>query len=100
MQGKLHPHPVGGALAVVAGIIYVVCAAAVKLWPTGTVQFFGDWFHGIDITKIAGVKALTFGAFVRGLLEVLIFAYLVGALYAWVYNRCVVHCKRKGWIKA
>ncbi len=92
-------HPTGFALSITSGIVYVICAVMVGLWPIQTIRFFSDWFHGIDLTMIAKVPAITFGMFVRGLIEVMIFAYLAGALYAWLYQKCETHCKRMKWIK-
>jgi len=92
-------HPTGAALSVTSGIVYTVCAVFVKLWPSQSIRFFSDWFHGIDLTRIAVIPQITVGNFLRGLIEVLIFAYLAGALYAWLYQKCEEHCKRKKWIK-
>lgn len=89
-------HPTGLALALTSGIVYSLCALAVRLWPVQTLRFFNDWFHGVDISTIFTAKYLTFGVFVRGLVEILFFVYLAGLLYAYVYNKCVAHCKRKG----
>jgi len=97
VEKSRYVHPTGFAFAITSGITYLVCALFIWLIPSQTMLFFGDWFHGIDLTKIAG-KAITMGAFFRGLISVLLAAYLVGALYAWAYNKCVDHCRRKGWI--
>lgn len=93
-----HPmHPTGFALAATSGIVYILCAAAIALWPRATISFFNSWVHGVDLTRIA-VESLSWSGFFKGLVGVLVFAYIAGALYAWVYNNCIVHCKRKGWI--
>lgn len=91
-------HPTGLALSLTAGIIYVVCAAAIALWPTLTLQVMGSWFHGIDIQRIATTAPLTWGNVLSGLVGLIVAAYLVGALFAWLYNRCLEHCQRKGWM--
>ncbi|MDP2907610.1 MAG: DUF5676 family membrane protein [Nanoarchaeota archaeon] len=93
-----YAHPTGLALGVTSGIIYVVCAAAVKFWPAPTVSFFNNWFHGINFTPIFDPTRLTWAAFFKGLISVIIAAYLIGMLYVLLYNKCVEHCKRKGWI--
>lgn len=95
---KHSPHPTGFALGITAGVVYALCAAAVAHWPSGTIQFFNNWFHGMDITRLASEKTLTFGNFFGGLIGIVVFGYLVGLLYAWIYNRCLAHCKRWGWI--
>ena len=93
-----HPvHPTGFAVAITSGIAYVICAAAVALWGTAVVEFFNSWVHGIDLTRIA-ISSFSWTGFFKGLVGVVVFTYLAGALYAWVYNKCIVHCERKGWI--
>ena len=93
-----YAHPTGFALAFTSGIVYSLCALAVRLWPTQTLRFFNDWFHGVDLSSLINPKFLTFGVFIRGLVEIMLFAYLAGLLYALIYNKCVSHCKKKGWI--
>ncbi len=91
-------HPTGFAFGLTAGLAYALCAALVALWPAQTVNFFSNWFHGIDLTKIYAAPQITPGNFITGLIGVIIAAYLVGAFYAWVYNKCVGHCKKRNWI--
>jgi len=97
-QTPHYAHPTGFALGLTAGIVYVICASLVWLWPAQTVRFFASWFHGIDLTRIAVAPQLTFGTFIIGLIGIVLFAYAVGLIYGWIYNKCVVHCKRMGWI--
>lgn len=96
-----HPftHPAAFAAAITAGIVYVLCALAVGLWPGPTLRLMQDWFHGIDLSRIATMPDITAGSFLRGLLSIVIFTYLVIVLYVWLYGKCVVHCQKKGWIK-
>ena len=98
MEKTHYAHPTGLALGLTSGILYTLCAAAVKLWPAQTVSFFSGWLHGIDLMRIFDPTLLTFSVFFKGLVSVLVVAYLSGALYGWLYNTCVSHCKRKGWI--
>ena len=91
-------HPTGFALGVTSAILYTLCAAAVKLWPVRTISFVNNWFHGIDLMRIFDPTKLTWSAFFRGLISILVIAYLSGLLYAWLYNKCVDHCKKKRWI--
>ncbi len=93
-----YTHPTGIALGITAGMVYSICALFVFLWPTQTVRFFSDWFHGIDIGSLFIAPQLTFGTFFNGLIKVIIFFYITGVIYGFVYNKCVAHCKRKGWI--
>ena len=91
-------HPTGLAFGITAGIVYSLCTLAVTLWSTQAVRLFSYWFHGIDLMQIAVTPQITFWNFLTGLFGVVIFAYLVGVLYAWIYTKCVDHCERRGWI--
>jgi len=50
------------------------------------------------LSKIFVFPQITFGSLARGLVEIVLFFYVTGVIYGWVYNKCVNHCKRKGWI--
>ncbi len=93
-----YAHPTGLALSVTASIVYSVCAFFVAVMPGQTMKFFNDWFHGIDLSSLLTVKQITFGTFFRGLIEIAVFAYITGLIYGLAYNKCVAHCKKKGWI--
>ncbi len=95
---KLYLHPFALAAGLTSGIVYGVCAAAVWLWPRQTVGFFATWFHGVDLMRIAAPLQLTVSNFVLGLIGTVLFAYVVGLLFAWLYNRCYVHCRKRKWI--
>ncbi|MBI4144674.1 hypothetical protein HY493_00515 [Candidatus Woesearchaeota archaeon] len=91
-------HPTAFALAITSGIVYAICAAFVGLWPTTAMRFFDDWFHGINLSAIAATPSITVGNFFRGLVEIMVFAYVVGVIFVWTYRACERHCKRLGWI--
>ncbi len=93
-----YPHPAGVAAGLTAGIVYAVCAAVVTLWPTQALSFFANWFHGIDLVKIAVPIQITASSFVVGLIGVIISFYIVGFIYGWLYNICYIHCKKRKWI--
>ena len=95
----LSPWPSALAFGLTSGIIYSICAAAVRLWPAGTVRFFGSWFHGIDLTKIYNAQPFGFGTFLIGLISIMLASMVFGALFAVLYNLCFRHCTEKGWIK-
>ncbi len=92
------PHPRGLAAGLTAGIVYIICAAAVTLWPAQSLRFVALWLHGIDLTKIAAPVQLTVGKFVLGLFGVVLSFYILGVVYGLLYNLCYAHCKRKKWI--
>lgn len=99
MKKTRHPHPIGVAAGLTAGITYLLCAAAVALWPTQSLRFFSAWFHGIDLTKVSVPVQLTVSKFIIGLISVMLFFYLTGLIYGLIYNLCYAHCMKRKWIK-
>lgn len=94
---RVGPWPSALALGGTAGVLYIVCAAAVRAFPQGAVKFFGYWFHGIDLAKIATGGQFGIGAFFAGLVSIMLFSAVIGMLFALFYNSCVNHCKKQGW---
>ena len=85
MSNKLNVKKTGLTLAIVIGIVYIVCAILIAIAPTATVNVFGALFHGIDISKIAATPTL--GRTILGLVEILALGYIVGWLFAVIYNK-------------
>ena len=82
------PRASGAALAVTVGVVYVVCALAVALFPDGTLALFNTWAHGVDLTLVQrpATKPLTAAEWIFGLVSAMVAGYLAGALYGWVRN--------------
>ena len=76
---------VGLALAVLFGIIYIVCALLFAIIPGTTLNIFSSLFHGIDISQIAR-DSVSIGSTIVGLIETIILAFIIGWLYAKIYN--------------
>jgi len=93
---KAHPHIIGVAAGMTAGFVYAICAAAIIIWPTQALNFFNNWFHGIDLTKIARPMQLTFSNFIIGFLGIVLTFYFIGLIYSLIYNICYSHCKKNG----
>lgn len=92
---KLNPWRVGGAMALTAAVISVVCTVAVFLFPDGTVGFVNAWVHGLDISLLVSDKPWTLGGLAYGLFGVTLTGFLGGALFAVCYNltaRCSGGC--------
>lgn len=84
MAEQLSPKRVSLSLAIVSGIVSIVCALLIAIAPEATVQFFGAIFHGVDLSQIA--TTMTLGSAVLGTVEVIVIALIVGWLFAKVYN--------------
>ena len=85
-MNNLNPWRTGGATALTALVISVVCAAAVYLFPQGTVDFVNSWTHGLDLTMLRSDKPWTLAGLAYGLFNVTLTGFLVGALFACCYN--------------
>lgn len=79
----------GFALAAggVMGAIYVVCAIFVALWPDFAMQLFGWLVHLVNVDKFAGDVVITFGSFLAGLIQAVVYAFIGAWLIAWLHNR-------------
>ena len=85
-MGELSPKKTGLSLAIVFGIFYLVCAILFALAPASTMSLFNSLFHGIDVSEIAR-ESISLGETAFGLLIILVFGWIVGWLYAVIYNK-------------
>ncbi len=85
---KLNPSFVGRAAAIMSSIVFSVSALAVALFPDSTVNLFNSWFHGLDLTLLRPTRGcpLPFGQFFYGLFGVVVVSFVMGTLFAAVYN--------------
>lgn len=84
MVDKLSPKRVSLSLAVVTGIISIICALLIAIAPEGTTKLFGTIFHGIDISKIS--TTISLGNAVLGTIVAIVLAFIIGWLFATIYN--------------
>ncbi|MEK7495188.1 MAG: DUF5676 family membrane protein [Patescibacteria group bacterium] len=82
---KHNPTVTANAVAVTTVIVYVVCRFLVALFPELFLNIARSWFHGIDIGKIASFDLST-SSFILGLVSSSLTAWLVGYLFAKLYN--------------
>ena len=75
------------AAAGTMGIVYVVCAVFVALWPDFALQLFGWLVHLVNVDKFAGDVAITAGGLIIGLVQVLVYTYIGTYVFAWLHNR-------------
>ena len=86
-MNNLKPWAVGAALAITVALAYTICAAAFALRPEETLAFFNAWFHGIDLRMLKpAASTFTLGVFFYGLSGVTLTGFIIGAIYAVVYN--------------
>jgi len=75
------------AAAVTMGVVYVVCAVFVWLWPDFALQLFGWLVHLVNVEKFAGDVAITTTGLIVGLVQILVYAYVGAYIFAWLHNR-------------
>ena len=84
MKSGLSPKVVAVSLAAVSAIASLLCAVALALFPQGAFNFFGSIFHGIDLSQIS--TPITLSGVFTGLIAVIIIGFLLGWLFALIYN--------------
>ena len=82
---KHNPSTTANAAAATIAVIYVVCALFFVIAPDLSMAITKTWFHGIDISLI-DARTATVGSFTLGLVSGTISAWLVGYLFAVLYN--------------
>ena len=82
---KHNPLTTANAVGVTTAIVYVVCRVLVGLFPEISMNVARSWFHGIDISKISAWN-LSAESFILGIISATVFAWLVGYLFAVLYN--------------
>ena len=87
VASRLDANRLASSAAIAGGIAYAVCAAAVALAPDLTLRLVGWLAHVLNVEQFASDVGVTPGAFLLGLLEVVVYAYLVTLLFAATYNR-------------
>ena len=92
----MNPLRTGLALAFTVAISYSFCALVVALAPAASLEFLNAFFHVVDFKGIAAPAGFNVQAFVIALLTFVIWALLVGALFAWLFNRLSASRKTTG----
>lgn len=81
-----NPVVTGATLAITPAILNSVCVLAVVLWPDQAISFANAWSHGVDFTIIKATTPITLGSFLYGLVRIAGVGFVIGVVYAWVYN--------------
>ena len=82
---RLNGKVVGMTLAITSVAVYIICAVLYWIIPETLVGYANYLFHGIDISLITN-KTMTFGSTIIGLVLIFISSYLIGVLFAALYN--------------
>ena len=80
----------GIALAVTVGAGYAACTLAFWAWPEFAMMFMNGLFHGLNFRKLEAPGILfSFGGFAYGLVGLMVWTFLLGALFAWLRSTMV-----------
>jgi hypothetical protein len=82
-----NPYKVGSALAITVAIGYALCTIAFWLFPEASANFMNALFHGLDFNPLKREGTFTFASFVYGLTVLVVWAFLMGAVFGWVAER-------------
>jgi len=77
------------AAAHTMGVIYVVCAVFVVLWPDFVLRLFGWLVHLVNVDKFAGDVQITLGGFIGGLAQSWVYTYIGAWIFSWLHNRSI-----------
>lgn len=78
----------GIAFSLTVGIAYAACSLVFWTWPEAAGAFTTALFHGIDFRKLhGGPRSFDFGGVAYALVVLMIWAFVIGALYDWIRAR-------------
>ena len=86
-MSSLRPVRLGSALAATVAIGYAACTAIFRLLPESSAAFMQSLFHGIDFRPLVDSAGFTLASFVFALVVLAVWAFLMGALLAWLMGR-------------
>ena len=85
---RVNPWTVGTAVTVAMAMTCTACAIAYSVLPEGTIAFFNSWLHGLDLSLLRSRdRPFTIYGFLYGLFGISFASFLIGAVYALVYNQ-------------
>ena len=75
------------AFAITVGIGYALCTIVFWLFPEAAANFMNALFHGLDFRPLASAGTFTFGSFAYGLVVLVGWAFMLGAIFGLVSGR-------------
>ncbi len=86
-------YTIPNALAVTTATVYVLCRILVSLFPDLSFTIAQSWFHGIELSKLDSWN-LTTSSFILGIVSSTITVWVVGYIFANIYNYFIRGAKR------
>lgn len=85
----LNQKAVALALAIVSGLLSFVCIIFIKFIPVQTMNFFGWLVHVNKLADLIGPREVTLRGAVAGMIVFSVAAYILGWLFAVLYNKLI-----------
>ena len=82
---KHEPTATANAAGTTTAIVYVICRILVSLFPDLMFTIAQSWFHTTALSKL-GSWNLTIGSFISGFVSATLTAWVIGYVFATVYN--------------
>jgi large-conductance mechanosensitive channel len=82
-----NPYRTGGALAITVAIGYALCSIVFWLFPEASANFMNALFHGLDFRPLKRDATFTFASFGYGFTVLVVWAFLMGAVFGWIAER-------------
>ncbi len=70
-----------------SGVVYAVCSLFVALFPATSTTLMGWLFHLTNPEAVFGAMRITLIGFIGGLVEVVVYIYVVSLIFAWIFNK-------------
>ena len=83
---NLHPWKFGAVTALTVGINYALCTIVWVAFTDPALVFLNALFHGLDFRKLQTVATFSVTSFFYALTTLMVFAYVLGAIFAFVRN--------------
>ena len=83
---KLNPWKFGVVLSLTVGIGYVLCTIVWVSYTGPAIDFLNALFHGLDFRKLQMGSAFSVSNFGYALVVMMVWAYLIGAIFAALRN--------------
>lgn len=80
-----NPKATANALAVVGGVLYIICAVWTLVSRDSFIAIFNTWPHAIDLSTLP-VKQPDAGSIIIGLITFVLASWVTGYVFAYTYN--------------
>ena len=75
--------------AAITGMVYSICTIFVALFPAFSTKLMGWLFHLLNFEILGRGLNVTFGGFIAGLGQTVLYTYIGAWLFSWLFNRAV-----------